>query len=179
MHSHFTGVTILLSLTVFLNMVAETMPATSDAVPLLGKLFASILSMSVLDSCVPSGMNDFIYRCLLSRGIYLNPPWNNKSIRLWITTFSDHGSRGLLRVSTGKRKKLSAKLAFRFRNRDAGGLLMFCDTLDMTWLGVILLCVLNLHTRSMVSADTFTQLFHGVTLHVNGICTEKYMHTLP
>uniref|UniRef100_A0A1B0B5Y6 Neurotransmitter-gated ion-channel transmembrane domain-containing protein n=1 Tax=Glossina palpalis gambiensis TaxID=67801 RepID=A0A1B0B5Y6_9MUSC len=32
------GVTILLSLTVFLNMVAETMPATSDAVPLLGKL---------------------------------------------------------------------------------------------------------------------------------------------
>uniref|UniRef100_T1GGJ8 Neurotransmitter-gated ion-channel ligand-binding domain-containing protein n=1 Tax=Megaselia scalaris TaxID=36166 RepID=T1GGJ8_MEGSC len=29
------GVTILLSLTVFLNMVAETMPATSDAVPLL------------------------------------------------------------------------------------------------------------------------------------------------
>lgn len=33
------GVTILLSLTVFLNMVAETMPATSDAVPLLGKEF--------------------------------------------------------------------------------------------------------------------------------------------
>lgn len=32
------GVTILLSLTVFLNMVAETMPATSDAVPLLGKI---------------------------------------------------------------------------------------------------------------------------------------------
>lgn len=32
----FSGVTILLSLTVFLNMVAETMPATSDAVPLLG-----------------------------------------------------------------------------------------------------------------------------------------------
>ncbi|XP_037726577.1 neuronal acetylcholine receptor subunit alpha-7 isoform X5 [Drosophila subpulchrella] len=31
------GVTILLSLTVFLNMVAETMPATSDAVPLLDK----------------------------------------------------------------------------------------------------------------------------------------------
>lgn len=34
------GVTILLSLTVFLNMVAETMPATSDAVPLLGKVFS-------------------------------------------------------------------------------------------------------------------------------------------
>ncbi|CAH1394364.1 unnamed protein product [Nezara viridula] len=34
----YKGVTILLSLTVFLNMVAETMPATSDAVPLLGNL---------------------------------------------------------------------------------------------------------------------------------------------
>lgn len=37
-YSRYLGVTILLSLTVFLNMVAETMPATSDAVPLLGKM---------------------------------------------------------------------------------------------------------------------------------------------
>ena len=32
-----TGVTILLSLTVFLQLVAETMPPTSDAVPLIGE----------------------------------------------------------------------------------------------------------------------------------------------
>jgi hypothetical protein len=32
-----TGVTILLSLTVFLNLVAEKMPSTSDAVPLIGR----------------------------------------------------------------------------------------------------------------------------------------------
>ena len=31
-----SGVTILLSLTVFSQIVADTMPATSDAVPLLG-----------------------------------------------------------------------------------------------------------------------------------------------
>jgi len=31
------GVTILLSLTVFLNLVAEKMPSTSDAVPLIGR----------------------------------------------------------------------------------------------------------------------------------------------
>lgn len=37
------GVTILLSLTVFLNMVAETMPATSDAVPLLGKQILTLI----------------------------------------------------------------------------------------------------------------------------------------
>nr|AJP36493.1 nicotinic acetylcholine receptor alpha 7 [Leptinotarsa decemlineata] len=39
------GVTILLSLTIFLNMVAETMPATSDAVPLLGTYFNCIMFM--------------------------------------------------------------------------------------------------------------------------------------
>lgn len=39
------GVTILLSLTVFLNMVAETMPATSEAVPLLGTYFNCIMFM--------------------------------------------------------------------------------------------------------------------------------------
>ena len=32
----FSGVTILLSLTVFMNMVSEIMPNTSDAVPLIG-----------------------------------------------------------------------------------------------------------------------------------------------
>lgn len=35
----------MLSLTVFLNMVAETMPATSDAVPLLGTYFNCIMFM--------------------------------------------------------------------------------------------------------------------------------------
>ena len=31
------GVTVLLSLTVFMNIVSELMPITSDAVPLIGK----------------------------------------------------------------------------------------------------------------------------------------------
>lgn len=44
-HPISPGVTILLSLTVFLNMVAETMPATSDAVPLLGTYFNCIMFM--------------------------------------------------------------------------------------------------------------------------------------
>ena len=33
-----SGVTILLSLTVFSQVLADTMPATSDAIPLLGNL---------------------------------------------------------------------------------------------------------------------------------------------
>ncbi|XP_022258640.1 neuronal acetylcholine receptor subunit alpha-7-like isoform X4 [Limulus polyphemus] len=39
------GVTILLSLTVFLLLVAETMPPTSDAVPLIGTYFACTMVM--------------------------------------------------------------------------------------------------------------------------------------
>lgn len=42
------GVTILLSLTVFLNMVAETMPATSDAVPLLGNNLVEIFKKKLI-----------------------------------------------------------------------------------------------------------------------------------
>jgi len=34
------GVTILLSLTVFLLLVAESMPPTSDAVPLIGQFLS-------------------------------------------------------------------------------------------------------------------------------------------
>ena len=32
----FPGVTVMLSLTVFMNIVSELMPITSDAVPLIG-----------------------------------------------------------------------------------------------------------------------------------------------
>ncbi|XP_023287757.1 neuronal acetylcholine receptor subunit alpha-7 [Orussus abietinus] len=39
------GVTILLSLTVFLNLVAETLPQVSDAIPLLGTYFNCIMVM--------------------------------------------------------------------------------------------------------------------------------------
>ena len=33
----FADVTVLLSLTVFMNLVSEIMPTTSDAVPLIGR----------------------------------------------------------------------------------------------------------------------------------------------
>ena len=35
----FPGVTVMLSLAVFMNIVSEQMPITSDTVPLVGKLF--------------------------------------------------------------------------------------------------------------------------------------------
>ncbi|XP_072304114.1 cholinergic receptor, nicotinic, alpha 11 [Eucyclogobius newberryi] len=49
------GITVLLSLTVFMLLVAEIMPATSDSVPLIGQYFASIMiivGMSVMATVV-------------------------------------------------------------------------------------------------------------------------------
>ena len=39
------GVTVMLSLTVFMNIVSELMPITSDAVPLIGTYFNFIMGM--------------------------------------------------------------------------------------------------------------------------------------
>ncbi|XP_070211033.1 acetylcholine receptor subunit alpha-type acr-16-like [Littorina saxatilis] len=46
------GTTILLSLMVFLLLVAETMPPTSDAVPLIGIYFACIMIMCSVSVCL-------------------------------------------------------------------------------------------------------------------------------
>ncbi|XP_028819466.1 cholinergic receptor, nicotinic, alpha 11 isoform X2 [Denticeps clupeoides] len=49
------GITVLLSLTVFMLLVAEIMPATSDSIPLIGQYFASIMiivGMSVIATVV-------------------------------------------------------------------------------------------------------------------------------
>ncbi|GFG30444.1 hypothetical protein Cfor_03686, partial [Coptotermes formosanus] len=46
------GVTILLSLTVFLNLVAETLPQVSDAIPLLGRTYFNCIMFMVASSVV-------------------------------------------------------------------------------------------------------------------------------
>lgn len=45
---HILGVTILLSLTVFLNLVAETLPQVSDAIPLLGSRRSYLLLLIIV-----------------------------------------------------------------------------------------------------------------------------------
>lgn len=58
--SFFAGVTILLSLTVFLNLVAEKMPTTSDAVPLIGTLSGHSISAGI------TGIDSFNTRQILN-----------------------------------------------------------------------------------------------------------------
>ncbi|NXD64590.1 ACHA7 protein, partial [Eolophus roseicapillus] len=54
-HVSLSGITVLLSLTVFMLLVAEIMPATSDSVPLIAQYFAStmiIVGLSVIVTVV-------------------------------------------------------------------------------------------------------------------------------
>lgn len=58
------GVTILLSLTVFLNLVAETLPQVSDAIPLLG-INRSLSDLPVLTtSSVQCCLMNYVYHCV-------------------------------------------------------------------------------------------------------------------
>ena len=45
--NYISGVTVMLSLTVFMNIVSELMPITSDAVPLIGKYIHSVYMYSL------------------------------------------------------------------------------------------------------------------------------------
>ncbi len=69
------GVTILLSLTVFLNLVAETLPQVSDAIPLLG-MFIPIPSIL----CIPHSPSYILYIvCLLHQNSSLLPIFHELS----------------------------------------------------------------------------------------------------
>ncbi|XP_026275059.1 neuronal acetylcholine receptor subunit alpha-7 isoform X1 [Frankliniella occidentalis] len=75
------GVTILLSLTVFLNMVAESMPTTSDAVPLIGTYFNCIMFMVASSVVLTVVVLNFHHR---TADIHEMPGWVKKVFLLWL-----------------------------------------------------------------------------------------------
>ncbi|XP_064652958.1 neuronal acetylcholine receptor subunit alpha-7-like isoform X5 [Lineus longissimus] len=75
------GVTILLSLTVFLLLVAETMPPTSDAVPLIGMYFACIMIMCSLSVVFTVLVLNYHHR---SADTHEMPEWVKKGICEWL-----------------------------------------------------------------------------------------------
>ncbi|KAM4580726.1 neuronal acetylcholine receptor subunit alpha-7-like [Odontesthes bonariensis] len=78
------GITVLLSLTVFMLMVAEIMPATSDSVPLIGQYFAStmvIVGMSVVATVI---VLQFHHHSPDSGHI---PRWVNLILLQWVPWF--------------------------------------------------------------------------------------------
>ncbi|KAK2174750.1 hypothetical protein NP493_779g01025 [Ridgeia piscesae] len=75
------GVTILLSLTVFLLLVAETMPPTSDAVPLIGMYFACIMLMCSLSVVFTVLVLNYHHR---TPDTHEMPDWVKKFICEWL-----------------------------------------------------------------------------------------------
>ncbi|XP_017892843.1 neuronal acetylcholine receptor subunit alpha-7 isoform X1 [Ceratina calcarata] len=78
------GVTILLSLTVFLNLVAESMPTTSDAVPLIGTYFNCIMFMVASSVVLTVLVLNFHHR---SPDRYAMPQWIKVVFLQWLPCF--------------------------------------------------------------------------------------------
>ncbi|XP_043260896.1 neuronal acetylcholine receptor subunit alpha-7 isoform X1 [Colletes gigas] len=75
------GVTILLSLTVFLNLVAETLPQVSDAIPLLGTYFNCIMFMVASSVVFTVLVLNFHHR---SPDRYVMPQWVKTLFLRWL-----------------------------------------------------------------------------------------------
>ncbi|KAL0121523.1 hypothetical protein PUN28_006800 [Cardiocondyla obscurior] len=75
------GVTILLSLTVFLNLVAETLPQVSDAIPLLGSYFNCIMFMVASSVVLTVLVLNYHHR---SPDRYVMPNWVRLLFLQWL-----------------------------------------------------------------------------------------------
>ncbi|XP_063700655.1 neuronal acetylcholine receptor subunit alpha-7-like isoform X2 [Culicoides brevitarsis] len=75
------GVTILLSLTVFLNLVAETLPQVSDAIPLLGTYFNCIMFMVASSVVLTVVVLNYHHR---SADIHEMPNWIRSVFLMWL-----------------------------------------------------------------------------------------------
>ncbi|KYN08099.1 Neuronal acetylcholine receptor subunit alpha-7 [Cyphomyrmex costatus] len=76
-----SGVTILLSLTVFLNLVAETLPQVSDAIPLLGSYFNCIMFMVASSVVLTVLVLNYHHR---SPDRYVMPNWVRTVFLQWL-----------------------------------------------------------------------------------------------
>ncbi|KYM81935.1 Acetylcholine receptor subunit alpha-type acr-16 [Atta colombica] len=76
-----SGVTILLSLTVFLNLVAETLPQVSDAIPLLGSYFNCIMFMVASSVVLTVLVLNYHHR---SPDRYVMPNWTKVVFLQWL-----------------------------------------------------------------------------------------------
>nr|QRN45447.1 nicotinic ACH-alpha6 receptor [Carausius morosus] len=78
------GVTILLSLTVFLNLVAETLPQVSDAIPLLGTYFNCIMFMVASSVVLTVVVLNYHHR---TADIHEMPQWIKSVFLQWLPWF--------------------------------------------------------------------------------------------
>ncbi|GAB6031191.1 Acetylcholine Receptor [Chamberlinius hualienensis] len=78
------GITVLLSLTVFMLLVAETIPATSDALPVIGTYFACIMIMVAFSVVLTVVVLNYHHRNLDTHEM---PPWVKTVFLQWLPWF--------------------------------------------------------------------------------------------
>ncbi|XP_076641331.1 nicotinic acetylcholine receptor alpha6 [Halictus rubicundus] len=101
------GVTILLSLTVFLNLVAETLPQVSDAIPLLGSYFNCIMFMVASSVVLTVMVLNFHHR---SPDRYTMPMWIKTVFLKWLPS--------ILRMSRPGKKTTKKNILMGNRMKD-------------------------------------------------------------
>jgi len=102
------GVTVMLSLTVFMNIVSELMPITSDAVPLIGTYFNFIMGMVASSVVLTVLVLNYHHRTPETHDM---PPWAKKVLLQWLPWLLRYNrpSRKITRKSIQMENRLAAK----------------------------------------------------------------------
>ncbi|XP_061502412.1 neuronal acetylcholine receptor subunit alpha-7 isoform X6 [Anopheles gambiae] len=161
------GVTILLSLTVFLNLVAETLPQVSDAIPLLGTYFNCIMFMVASSVVLTVVVLNYHHR---TADIHEMPPWIKSVFLQWLPWILRMGRPG--RKITRKTIILSNRMKeLELKERSSKSLLANVLDIDDDFR----------HPCSGISGSTtaiggFTRLTTVEEQNVSSGCSHKDLH---
>ncbi|XP_052826361.1 neuronal acetylcholine receptor subunit alpha-7 [Octopus bimaculoides] len=122
------GVTILLSLMVFLLLVAETMPPTSDAVPLIGVYFACIMVTCSVSVVLTVWVLNYHHR---SPETHTMPDWVRKGICGWLACVLRMSRPGVERLRPLKKHTVQNCRAQELRLIEKSTRSLLANTVDI------------------------------------------------
>lgn len=163
------GVTILLSLTVFLNLVAETLPQVSDAIPLLGTYFNCIMFMVASSVVLTVVVLNYHHR---TADIHEMPPWIKSVFLQWLPWILRMGRPG--RKITRKTIILSNRMKeLELKERSSKSLLANVLDIDDDFRHP---CSGISGSTTAIGGSVFTRLTTVEEQNANSGCTHKDLH---
>ncbi|XP_061502411.1 neuronal acetylcholine receptor subunit alpha-7 isoform X5 [Anopheles gambiae] len=163
------GVTILLSLTVFLNLVAETLPQVSDAIPLLGTYFNCIMFMVASSVVLTVVVLNYHHR---TADIHEMPPWIKSVFLQWLPWILRMGRPG--RKITRKTIILSNRMKeLELKERSSKSLLANVLDIDDDFRHP---CSGISGSTTAIGGSVFTRLTTVEEQNVSSGCSHKDLH---
>ncbi|XP_055685533.1 neuronal acetylcholine receptor subunit alpha-7 isoform X2 [Lutzomyia longipalpis] len=163
------GVTILLSLTVFLNLVAETLPQVSDAIPLLGTYFNCIMFMVASSVVLTVVVLNYHHR---TADIHEMPPWIKSVFLQWLPWILRMGRPG--RKITRKTILLSNRMKeLELKERSSKSLLANVLDIDDDFRHVGIS-----GSQTAIGQSAFSRPNTVEEHHSMGGCTHKDLHLI-